>query len=420
MSFNMTISDRRVIEALRTGVPIRDVIDVLGSGQPQLEIQFKQLLDSKRQGLKVPSNGFVFFGGFGTGKSHVLEAFTKIAIDSNFVVSRATISNNLKLGTPKDVVKSLVANTQTKAHLENGLEQLMADALERQINLDSLISWLSTEIKLGKISSIYLGIAEQLPNISYGTEAFEFIMDYLRGGSIAPKLKVALGRRDLHTPAEKSRPAETSAFLTRLFISLGYSGWVVLFDELELIRILASNSNRGKSYAELAHWMGYNDLRPTQGLAVVGCMTAGYVGERISYSNPKGPNEISTIPDRMSANLNTSSLAASAKIGMQLLQQWDSQKDEKSLQLVKPSNEAVREIQAELIKIYEAAYQTSVSPIPIKDLSKSQDPMRVHIRRWIVSWDLERQGKKAELTDNRVEQNFDVMNDDDDDDDIDD
>ena len=44
--------------------------------------------------------------------------------------------------------------------------------------------------------------------------------------------------------------------------------------------------------------------------------------------------------------------------------------------------------------------------------------MRVHIRRWIVSWDLERQGKKAELTDNRVEQNFDVMNDDDDDIDI--
>jgi hypothetical protein len=117
----------------------------------------------------------------------------------------------------------------------------------------------------------------------------------------------------------------------------------------------------------------------------------------------------------MIANLNTSSLAASAKIGMQLLQQWDSQKDEKSLQLVMPSNEAVRVIQAELIKIYAKAYQTTVSAIPIKDLSKSQDPMRVHIRRWIVSWDLERQGKNAELTDNRVEQNFDVMNDDDDD-----
>jgi hypothetical protein len=55
-----------------------------------------------------------------------------------------------------------------------------------------------------------------------------------------------------------------------------------------------------------------------------------------------------------------------------------------------------------------------VSAIPIKDLSKSQDPMRVHIRRWIVSWDLERQGKKAELTDNRVEQNFVLVDDEED------
>ena len=111
--------DRKAIEALRTGVPIREVIDLLGSGQPELEDQFTKLLQQKKRGDKTDANGFVFFGGFGTGKSHVLEAFTKIAIDSNFVVSRATISSNLKLGTPKEVIKALVSNTQTKAHLED-------------------------------------------------------------------------------------------------------------------------------------------------------------------------------------------------------------------------------------------------------------------------------------------------------------
>jgi hypothetical protein len=410
----MTISDRRVIEALRTGVPIRDVIDLLGSGQPQLERQFKDLLESKRKGSSTSPNGFVFFGGFGTGKSHVLEAFTKIAIDSNFVVSRATISNTLKLGSPTDVIKSLVANTQTKAHLENGLEQLIADALEGQVNFESFISWLSSEVERGRLSSVYLGIASQLQKISYSTETFEVVMDYLRGGTVAARLKQTLDMRNLQFPDAKSRPAQTTAFLTRLFISLGYSGWVVLFDELELIRLLPGAPTRGRSYAELAHWMGYNDLRPTQGLTVVGCMTSSYVSERIEYSGPTGPNELTVIPERMSAGSTTSSLAASAKLGMKLLQQWDNQGDEKSLQLVRPSNEAVRVIQAELIKIYAKAYQTTVSAIPIKDLSKSQDPMRVHIRRWIVSWDLERQGKKAELTDNRVEQNFVLVDDEED------
>jgi len=402
-------SDRKIIEALRTGVPIREVVDLLGCGQPNLEKEYVQLLHSKRRGAETERNGFVFFGGFGTGKSHVLEAFSKIAIDANFVVSRATISNNLKLGTPADIIKSLVSNTQTKEHIEDGFERLLADALSDRKDLTSLAEWLQDEVNDGRISSIYLGIANRLPREHYGTEIFELTIDFLRGGSVGGKLKQLLFDRTLTLPPAKTRPAETSAFLTRLFISLGYSGWVVLLDELELIRLLAGHITRGRSYAELANWMGYDEQRPTQGLTVIGCMTAGYVRERIDWSN-SGPSEELTIPPRMDVSSAAMLLADAAKHGMELLQFWDEDED---LQLNPPTIVDLNRIQAILIDTYESAYGMKVTPVPTKNLNI--DPMRVHIRRWIVSWDLERQGRHADLQENRVTQTFFVEDENDDD-----
>ena len=391
---------RKAIEALRTGVPIREVIDLLGSGQPELENRFIDLLKQKKGGEETDTNGFVFFGGFGTGKSHVLEAFTKIAIDSNFVVSRATISSNLKLGTPQDIIKALVSNTQTKAHLEDGLERLLADALADGKDFEPLKSWLVQEVQHSRISSIYLGIAKQLSNDRYGSETFEIIIDYLRGGQVVRDLKRLLRDQSLTTPNQKLRPSETSAFLTRLFISLGYSGWVVLFDELELIRLLSGHVTRGRSYAELAHWMGYNNQRPNQGLTVVGCMTAGYVQERIDWTH-SGQSELSTIPPRMNASFATSGMSAAALHGMKLLQNWDSKE---LFQLNQPSESDIQRIQDELIRTYKAAYGMNVSELRSKNLD--MDPMRVHIRRWIVSWDLQRQGAQIDLFDNYVIQTY--------------
>jgi hypothetical protein len=391
--------DRKAIEALRTGVPIREVIDLLGSGQPELEERFTKLLQQKKRGDKTDANGFVFFGGFGTGKSHVLEAFTKIAIDSNFVVSRATISSNLKLGTPKEIIKALVSNTQTKAHLEDGLERLLADALADHKDLSSLISWLEKEVQNSRINSVYLGIAKQLSNDRYGSETFEVVIDFLRGGSVNRDLKRLLRDSSLTTPTEKMRPSETAAFLTRLFISLGYSGWVVLFDELELIRLLGLTT-RGRSYSELAHWMGYNDLRPNQGLTVIGCMTAGYVQERIDWTH-SGPSELSTIPPRMNGSNSTLGLSSAAIHGMELLQSWDS---EDLYQLNQPSVSDIQRIQEQLMKTYEAAYGMNVDQVATKNLE--MDPMRVHIRRWIVSWDLQRQGAELDLYNNYVVQTY--------------
>lgn len=404
----MINTNRKIIEALRTGVPTREVVELLTGGQNELEKQYEKVLHQKRQGIKTSSNGFVFFGGFGTGKSHILEVFSKTALDENFVVSRATISQNLKIGAPTAVIKSLLSNTQTLAHLEDGLERLLGDATATKNDFISLITWVQGEVNSGRLSSVYLGIANGIAKARYGSYLFELIIEFLRGATVGGDLKKALDDSSLTLPKPGSRPRETVAFLTRLFISLGFAGWVVLFDELELIRLLGGHVLRGRSYAELAHWMGFNEERPKQGLTVVGCMTAGYVQERIEWSH-HGPSELLNIPSRILVS-KSPHLAGAAKFGMELLQEWDAGP---VFHLHHPTKNDLERVQSVLKSTYEETYEVSVSSLPVQ--KSNIDPMRIHIRRWIVSWDLQRQGRVIDLIESHVSQVYVTAEDDPDD-----
>ena len=394
----MVDTHRKIIEALRTGVPTREVIDLLTGGQLELESKFETLLKQKQQGVATDANGFVFFGGFGTGKSHVLEAFSKNALDKNFVVSRATISQNVKLGTPKDVLQSLLSNTQTLSHLEDGFERLLGDATAAGNNFSTLITWVQTEVDRGQMSSGYVAFAQALSNTRYGTDIFELIIEFLRGSTVTAELRRNFRDPSLIFPNKPGpRIRESVKFLTRLFISLGYAGWVVLFDELELIRLINQSAVRGRSYAELAHWMGFDGERPSNGLIVVGCMTSGYVQERIEWTN-SGPSEMTTIPPRILAS-QYSHLFDATKYGMELLQGWAI---EPVFNLQHPTKNDLSRVQSVLKDTYEETYQIRVNTLPIAQ--SSIDPIRVHIRRWIVSWDLERQGLEIILKENHISQ----------------
>ena len=63
------VQDRRAIEALRSGVPNRDAVRVLGSSQPEIEERFAEQLAAIKAG--EISSGLLVRGGFGSGKSHL-------------------------------------------------------------------------------------------------------------------------------------------------------------------------------------------------------------------------------------------------------------------------------------------------------------------------------------------------------------
>ena len=115
------VAARRAVEALRSGVPSRAAVAALGAAQTDIEDRFAALLGQVRNGtLAAPRpGGLLVGGGFGAGKSHLLEHLTHLALQSDFVVSRVVVSKETPLHDPVKVFRAAAES----ALLPQGYEQ---------------------------------------------------------------------------------------------------------------------------------------------------------------------------------------------------------------------------------------------------------------------------------------------------------
>ena len=104
-SADRSVTARRAIEALRAGVPSRDAVAATGSGQSAIEDRFARLRATAAEGRP---GGLLIGGGFGTGKSHLLEHLARLALDAGFTVSRVVISKETPLFDPAKVFAAAV------------------------------------------------------------------------------------------------------------------------------------------------------------------------------------------------------------------------------------------------------------------------------------------------------------------------
>jgi len=74
---DLVTRQRRALEALRAGVPSRDAVGLLGSGQAEIEDRFLALVEQARDGA---AGGMLLGGGFGSGKSHLLQHLGQLAL----------------------------------------------------------------------------------------------------------------------------------------------------------------------------------------------------------------------------------------------------------------------------------------------------------------------------------------------------
>ena len=102
MNSDDQVKHRRAIEALRSGVPNRDAVLALGCTQPEIEKMFRQQLESAKQSVVDGSKtyGMLVEGGFGAGKSHLLEYLQHLALEQNFICSKVVISKETPLYDP--------------------------------------------------------------------------------------------------------------------------------------------------------------------------------------------------------------------------------------------------------------------------------------------------------------------------------
>ena len=371
---------RRAVEALRAGVPNRYAVAALGSGQSAIEDRFHELCEAAAGGT---AGGLLLGGGFGAGKTHLLEHLARLALDAGYTVSRVVVSKETPLHDPVKVFRAAVETAVRAGQARPALTEAAAT-----LDLDGrayaeLLRWAaSTGSGLNERFPATLALFAHLRDRDAAYA--DAIMRFWSGDPIAvPELRRRMReigeQRPVLSPvsaAELGR--QRLRFAARLLAAAGSAGWVVLFDEVELIGRY-SLLQRAKSYAELARWMRGDHGGPGTPIAAVFAITDDFEAAVIT-----GRNDRDLVPSRLRARETPEAdeLASAAQLGMRLI-------DRETHLLTPPDELELKQAYTRLREMHGLAF--GWQPPDAAGLERlGATRMRQYVRAWINEWDLVR------------------------------
>jgi hypothetical protein len=168
------------------------------------------------------------------------------------------------------------------------------------------------------------------------------------------------------------------AFLPRLAMAAGYTGWVLLVDELELIGRY-SVKQRARSYAELARWAGKSKGGGIPGLTAVFAITTDFDAAVLHERN-----DFELVPGKLRASEHGADrlLAAKAEQGMRFIAR-------EVVRLKGPDRASVERIHEEVRVLYARVYGWD-PPGTAVGQRLATTRLRQYVRRWVNEWDLQR------------------------------
>jgi len=388
MNIDEQIRNRRAMEALRNGVPNSDAVIALGCNQSEIEAKFQQqLLDTSRaiaRGLQ--NEGMIVGGDFGSGKSHLLQYLMHYALKENFVCSKIVISKETPLFDPAKLFRAAIECAVVPKKRGSAMTETATALDPKSSKYKDFYIWTQQKRGLNTRFAATLFLYERMrndPELSNRIIRF-WSGDRISSSEIKRYLKACRERvnYEIENISQKELSLQRFKFTARLVAAAGYSGWVLLIDETELIGRY-SLLQRAKSYAELARWMGkLNDESDFAGLTAVFSITTDFYSAIL-----EGRDDINKIPAKLKAKGSKSELllASQARRGMQIIQN--------ELQVLRPPDTEVLEQTYEMLKaIHAKAYDWE--PPPVKTAERLiTTQMRQYIKTWITEWDLKRLDK---------------------------
>ena len=378
------VERRRALEALRAGVPNRDAVTVLGSMQQGVEDRFSQLLSALGALPEGPTPGGVLIGGgFGSGKSHVLEHLAHVALSEGFVVSKVVISKETPLHDPAKVYRAAIDAAKVPGRPGSALGEITGGLKVDSAPYAALYRWAHQPE-----SPVDSRFAATLFLHEYGRGDEEFVDRIVRfwAGDPLPVSDLRRRLREAGASAtyrlgairEKDLCRQRFRFVSRLIQAAGHAGWIILLDEVELIGRYAF-LQRARSYAEVARWVRGEREDPEAPLGAVLTTVDDFEAQVLV-----GKNDVELVPSRLRARgtADAESLARQAEIGMRILER-------EQVPLQPPSREELDRTYAQLKQIHGQAY--SWDPPDVAGLERlPSNRMRQYVRSWINAWDLRR------------------------------
>jgi hypothetical protein len=373
------VTARRAIEALRAGVPSRDAVAALGSGQSAIEDRFQTMCERVAGGA---AGGLLLGGGFGAGKSHLLEHLARLALDAGWTVSRVVISKETPLFDPAKVFRAAADSAARAGQARPAIVEAAAGLDLEGRAYAELLRW-ATASGSG-LNERFPGTLSLFAQVRDRDQAFaEAILRFWSGDPIAvPELRKRLRELGEQRPALPPVTApelarQRTRFAARLLAAAGSPGWLVLFDEVELIGRY-SLLQRAKSYAELARWMRGDHGRGTP-IAAVFAMTDDFEAAVIT-----GRNDREQLPAKLRAKETpeADTLATAAELGMRIIER-------ETRPLAPPDEVELKQAYERLRELHGRAF--GWRPPEVTGLERlGATRMRQYVRAWINEWDLVR------------------------------
>jgi hypothetical protein len=184
----------------------------------------------------------------------------------------------------------------------------------------------------------------------------------------------AMGEMKIRVGAsKKGQELQRFAFLSRFFHSAGYTGWLILLDEADMISCY-SPLQRMKAYSHLSQLYDTNNQIPK--LATIVTISEDYTGQVLFGKK----NDRENIPARYGMR-REAPLVPFAERGMDVIQR-------KGIPIRPYTREHIDEVYQRVRRLYAEAYNWEAP-----DLMDRPDPnvgMRRCIRSWINAWDFRR------------------------------
>lgn len=204
----------------------------------------------------------------------------------------------------------------------------------------------------------------------------------IRIGDLKDGLRQLGAQRTYQVRALKAAelPSQRLRFAAELIKGAGYRGWVVLLDEIELAGSY-SPLQRGRSYAELARWLGKLESETYPGLVTVATVTEDFHSAVISEDGRK--KDRSHVVRKLQERERYQALAPHAASGMDLLERG-------RVPLQEPGREDVVVSLQKLRDMYSQAYSWEAPPAMHDMLDGVADRarMRYKVRAAISQWDI--------------------------------
>jgi hypothetical protein len=379
-----SVERRRALEALRAGVPNRDAVMVLGSMQQGVEDRFSLLLDAVRvlpDG--PPPGGMLIGGGFGSGKSHVLEHLAHLALSAGCVVSKVVISKETPLHDPAKVYRAAIESAKVPGRPGSAIDEIAEGVQFESSSYADLYHWAHKEE-----APVDSRFGATLFLFEHGRGDAEFADRIVRFWAGDPLPVPDLRRRLKETGAaatyrlarinERDLARQRFRFVSRLMQTAGHPGWVILFDEVELIGRYTM-LQRAKSYAEIARWVRGERDDPEAPICAVLTTVDDFETQVLV-----GKNDRELIPNRLRAKGTDEDelLAGQAELGMRVIER-------EQVPLQPPGQDELDRTYGKLKAIHGEAY--GWAPPDVAGIERlPSNRMRQYVRAWINEWDLRR------------------------------